>query len=231
MHPPQDDLFKLLDAYLVDVKERDIVLITSKIVSIHQGRCIPMSSAPEKRDLVEREAEFLFKGQTKYNNSPLAIKYGALFYGAGIDESNADGHYILLPEKPYECAQQVWEYLRKKHTLNKVGVIITDSHSLPLRRGCLSISIGFWGLHPVEYHAGKPDLFGRTLELSSTNIADALSAGASLVTGEADECVPVTIAREVPNVRFTEDDTRDEMLISPEDDIYFPLLKPFFNKE
>lgn len=231
MQPPKDDLFTLCDEYLTKLHEGDILLITSKVVSIHQGRCIPLTEAPPKRTLVESEAEYLFDGQTKYANSPLAIKYGALFYGAGIDESNADGHYVLLPERPFETAQEIWTYLTKKHQIKKLGVIITDSHSLPLRRGCMSISIGLWGFHPIEHHAGKPDLFGRKLTISSTNIPDALSAGASLVTGEADECIPMTIARDVPNVRYATHDVRHEILIPPEDDIYYPLLKPVFESK
>ncbi len=230
MQPPQDDLFQLLNESLNDVQEGDIVIITSKVVAIHEGRCIPISEAITKRELVEQEAEYMFEGQTKYDNSPLAIKFGALFYGAGIDESNADGHYILLPEKPFDSAYTIWKFLREKFQITNLGVIVTDSHSLPLRRGCLSVSIGHWGFHPVEHHAGKPDLFGRKLTISSTNIPDALSAGATLITGEADECIPVTVVRDLPNIRFTTHDTRHEILIPPEDDIYFPLLKPFFNK-
>lgn len=228
MQPPKDDLFSLIDEYLVDVQEEDIILVTSKVVSIHQGRCLPLSAIPSKRDLVIQEAEHYIDGAIKYNNSPLAIKYGALFYGAGIDESNADGHYILLPEKPFDFAELLHRYVRERHQVNSIGIIITDSHSLPLRRGCMSISIGHWGFHPILHHAGKADLFGRILKLSSTNIADALSAGASVVTGEADECLPVTIARDVSNVTFTNQDTRHEILIPAEDDIYYPLLKPFF---
>ena len=231
MTPPKDDLFQLFDEHLADIREGDIVLVTSKVVSIHQGRCVPFREGISKRTLVEREAEYLFDGQTKYSNSPLAIKYGALFYGAGIDESNANNHYILLPEKPYDFAFEIWKYLRAKHGIQNVGVIITDSHSLPLRRGCVSISIGLWGFHPIEHHAGKKDLFGRTLQISSTNIADALSAGVTVVTGETNECLPISIARGVPNVVFTPHDTRHEILIPPEDDIYYPLLKPFFQKE
>ncbi len=230
MKPPKDDIYSLLDHNVVDLQEGDIILITSKIVSIHQGRCIPLTEAPAKRLLVEKEAEYLFDGQTKYANSPLAIKYGALFYGAGIDESNADGHYILLPEKPYEFAHEIWTYFTEKFQIEKLGVVITDSHSLPLRRGCMSISIGLWGFHPIEHHAGKPDLFNRKLTISSTNIADALSAGASVVTGEGNECMPITVARGVPGVRYTKHDTRHELLIAPEDDIYYPLLKVFFEK-
>lgn len=231
MNPPQDNIFEVLDEYLTDVQENDLILITSKIVAIHQGRCVSFDDAPDKRVLVEQEAEYWVEGHRKYSQSPLAIKYGAMFFGAGIDESNSGDYYTLLPSKPFDAAQEIWEYITQKHDLKNVGVIITDSHSQPLRRGCLGISIGLWGFHPVDHHIGKPDLFGRIMRLSSTNIADAVSAGAAAVVGESDECTPVTVVRGVPNVRFTKSDVRHEILMPPEDDIYYPVTKIFYEKD
>ena len=229
LKPPKDDLYAVLDESLTSVQEGDLILITSKVVAIHQGRCVPVDSI-EKKDLVKKEAEFWIEGLPKYEQSPLAIKYGALFFAAGIDESNSDGHYILLPEKPFETAKEIWRYLCQKHDIRNLGVIITDSRSEPLRTGCTGISIGFWGFHPTNQHVGKKDLFGYTMQYSSTSIADSVSAGAAAVSGETTECTPIVIARDVPNVRFTETDTRDEMLIPYEDDIYYPLLKKFYDK-
>lgn len=227
MMPPQDDLFSVLDESLIDLEEQDLLLVTSKIVAIHQGLCIPIESV-DKRKLVEQEAEHWIEAPAQYKDSPLAIKYGAMFFGAGIDESNSNNTYTLLPHEPFAAAKEIWQYVTKKHHLKELGVIITDSHSLPMRKGVLGISIGLWGFHPVDHHVGKKDLFGRVLQLSSTNIADAVSAGAAAVSGEADEGTPIVIARNVPNVVFTTADIRHEMLIDPKDDIYSTLLKPFF---
>ena len=230
MRPPQDDLFQVLDESLADVREKDIVLITSKVVAIHQGRCVFREGA-DKRSLVEAEAEYLIEGYRQYAESPLAIKYGAMFYGAGIDESNSGDYYTLLPDTPYESSKAIWKFLTQKFQLKNIGVIITDSHSQPLRRGCLGISIGVWGFHPINHHVGKQDLFGRTIRLSSTNIADTVSAGAATVSGEAAECTPIVIARNVPNVRFTKQDTRHEILMPPEDDIYYPITRVFYERD
>jgi F420-0:gamma-glutamyl ligase len=227
MSPPEDDLYSVLDESVTDLQEGDLVLVTSKVVAIGQGKCIPIDSI-EKRELVEQESEYLIEGHPKYQSSPLSIKYGALFFAAGIDESNANGHYIPLPDNPYEEAREIWEYLRKQHSIEKLGVIITDSHSVPLRAGCSGISIGFWGMHPVTDHVGKKDLFGYEMQYSSTSIVDTVAAGAAAVCGETAESTPIVIARAVPNVRFTEEDTREEILISGEDDLYYPLLKPFY---
>lgn len=227
MQPPKDDLYSVLDESVTDLQEGDLVLVTSKVVSIHQGKCVPVDSV-EKRALVEKESEYFVEGNTKYYSSPLSIKYNGLFFAAGIDESNADGHYIPLPDDPFKSAQEIWEYLRAKHGIESLGVIVTDSHSIPLRLGCLGIAIGFWGMHPITDHVGKKDLFGKDMRYSSTNIVDAVSAGAAAVCGETTETTPIVLARGVSNVRFTKEDTREEILISGEDDLYYPLLKPFY---
>ena len=36
LNPPKDDLFEVIDKYLTDIKDGDIVFITSKVVAIHE---------------------------------------------------------------------------------------------------------------------------------------------------------------------------------------------------
>jgi F420-0:gamma-glutamyl ligase len=230
MQPPQDDLFALLSESLAEVKERDVVLITSKIVSIHQGRCVRVGSR-DKKELVLEEAEYVVDFPDSQTQSPLAIVHNALFYAAGIDESNADGHYILLPKKPFDVAEEIWHWIREHKGIENVGVVITDSKSAPLRSGATGVAISWWGFHPTESHKKKLDLFGRELHFSVTNIVDAISAGASAVCGETNESTPIVIVRDVPKLEFTKLDTRHELFTSPKEDIYYPLLKPFYSKQ
>ena len=227
MQPPQDDLYAVLEESLTNVQNGDIVLITSKVVAIHQGRSCLVATT-DKQSLVRSEAEAWIEGHTDYVSSPLCIKYGALFYGAGIDASNSGEYYTLLPADPYLAATELHTWLCQHFGITDVGVVITDSHSLPLRRGVLSISIGCHGFIPVDSHVGKRDLFGRLLQFSATNIADAVAAGATAVCGEADESTPIVIARDVPNVTFTTRDISEDILIPAEEDIYEPLLRPFY---
>lgn len=230
MQPPQDDLFSLLAESVSGMQDGDILLVTSKIVSIHQGRCVPIGEV-SKRELVEQEADYLLEGHSRYQMSPLAIKHHALFYAAGIDESNADGHSILLPDKPFDEAERIWQYLTGVHKLKNVGVIITDSHSQPMRSGAIGVSIGWWGFHPIESHKGKQDLFGRSIVYASTNIVDCIAAGSGAVSGETDECTPLIIVRGVPKLEFTKNDTRHEVFRAPKEDIFYPLLKPFYDQK
>lgn len=222
--PPQDNLFTVLDESLTDVQEGDVIVVTSKVVSIHEGRCVPMEGT-DKSELVRREAEYIFNPEDRVH--PLTITHHALISAAGIDESNSSGYYTLLPEKPFESAQEIYQYLRKRFNREHLGVIITDSHSLLFRYGAMSVSIGYWGFVPVESHVGRADLFGRLMKFSSTNIVDSISAGCALVTGECDESQPVVIVRNVPNVVFTDVDVREKLLIPFEEDIYKSLFKDF----
>ncbi len=222
LQPPQDDLFAVLDESLTIVEEGDVVLVSSKVIAIHQGRCIPIEGT-DKATLVAEEAEHVI--DRSYYKYPLTIKYNTFLASAGIDESNSAGYYSLLPADAFGAAKEIWQYLKDKHNLKNVGVIITDSHLTPLRFGCMGVSIAFWGIEPIEFHKGKKDLFGREIHVSSSNMIDSLAAGASLVMGEVAECQPVVIARNVPGLRFTDIDRRHSFLIEPQNDMFRVLFE------
>ncbi len=89
LEPPKDNLFAVLDESLFGLKEGDIIAVSSKVVSISEGNCVPISSV-EKSELVKQEAELLIP--RSYWPSPLTVKHNAFIGTAGIDESNANGH-------------------------------------------------------------------------------------------------------------------------------------------
>jgi coenzyme F420-0:L-glutamate ligase len=226
MQPPQDDLFSVLEEVLVDVHENDIIAISSKVISIHEGNCVPVGSV-EKSELVKSEAELMIP--RTYWPSPLTVKHNAFIGTAGIDESNANGHYILLPKDPFKSAKEIQEYLRARFNINNVGVIVTDSHSAPLRRGAIGVSIGYAGLAPTINYVGQPDLFGREMKIEVGNVVDALAAGAGVVMGETDECQPVVIIRDIPNLTFTDEETKQDFLVPFEEDTFRVLYERFLS--
>jgi F420-0:gamma-glutamyl ligase len=228
LHPPKDDLFEVLDASVTDLRDGDILTITSKVVAIHERRCVPMGGV-DKEVLVRNEAEYIFhpEGRTK----PLTLTNHTFISAAGIDESNGEGYYILLPKDSFESARKIRAYLLGRHKLTKLGVVITDSHSLPFRYGAMSVAIGCWGFDPIENHVGRPDLFGRTMQYSNTNLPDSIAAATTLVTGECDEAQPITIVRGVPNLVFRDQDPRTEFFVPYEEDIYRDLFKEFKKPE
>ena len=224
--PPQDDIFSVLDQSLMDVQESDVIAVSSKVVAIHEGNCVPIEGT-DKKELVAQEAELLVPRD--YWPSPLTVKHNAFIGTAGIDESNANGHYILLPKDPFKSAREIQQYLRTRFTIKNVGVIITDSHSAPLRRGAIGVSIGYAGFAPTINYVGQPDLFGREMKIEVGNVVDALAAGAGVVMGETNECQPVVIIRDIPNLTFTDEETKQDFLVPFAEDTFRVLYERFLS--
>ena len=224
--PPQDDIFSVLDQSLMDVQESDVIAVSSKVVAIHEGNCVPIEGT-DKKELVAQEAELLVPRD--YWPSPLTVKHNAFIGTAGIDESNANGHYILLPKDPFKSAREIQQYLRTRFTIKNVGIIITDSHSAPLRRGAIGVSIGYAGFAPTINYVGQPDLFGREMKIEVGNVVDALAAGAGVVMGETNECQPVVIIRDIPNLTFTDEETKQDFLVPFAEDTFRVLYERFLS--
>lgn len=229
--PPKDDIYPILDKYLPKLRTSDILVITSKILAIHQGQCILKDKIKDKDNLIKKEADFSIPRKECPNEyAIITIKNNTLIPSAGIDESNGNGYYILWPKKPSQSAQEICKYLKKKHSIKKLAVIITDSHTTPLRYGVSGISIGFYGLEPIKDYRGTKDLFGREIKISQSNIVDCLASAAVLLMGEGNERTPIVIIRNAKFVKFTQKETHQKLLIPLEEDIYQPLLKKFFKK-
>ena len=113
--------------------------------------------------------------------------------------------------------------------LNHLGVIITDSITTPLCWGVTGATIAHSGFLALNNFVGHPDIFGRALNMTKVNIANALAAAAVLVMGEADEQTPLAVLSDLPFVQFQAGDPTPAELhglhIALEDDLYAPLLK------
>jgi F420-0:gamma-glutamyl ligase len=226
-HPHEDIFAFLKDALRAEELEGKILAITSKVVSLSEG-CLVAKSEMTKRALVEREAD-LYLGEGGYGVE-LTIRHGILIPSAGIDESNSESdNYILFPKNPYESAKRIWAYLRETFGLSNLGIILTDSHTMPLRRGVTGISLAHWGFKATRSLVGQPDIFGRPLKFTHIDVVDALASLAVFVMGEADDCTPLAVISNA-KVEFTTESSAQEITIEPENDLYFPLLKPCLKK-
>lgn len=229
--PPKDDIYNVIDEFCPTLKEKDIFLITSKILAIHQGRCIKISSIKNKDDLIKKEADvFIPRKESPKKYVVLTIKNNTLISSAGIDKSNSNGYYALWPKNPEKEAKKICEYLKNKFSLKKLAVIITDSHSIPMRYGCMGISIGFYGLNPLKNYIGKEDIFGYMMKVSRSNIIDGLAVMGVLLMGEGSEQKPIAIIRGANFVEFTNKETYKDLLIPIKNDMFYPLLKNFYRK-
>lgn len=220
----------LIDQSIHKLAERSVVVVTSKVVSLCEGRTLPVGTI-DKDELIYREADWYHKPDdrgpaTRYHYT---IVNNTLIPAAGIDESNGNGNFILWPRDPLASANAIRKHLQEQFGLASVGVIITDSTILPSRWGTMGIAIAHSGFQPVKDYIGQPDLFGRTLKMSKANIAGGLAAAAVLCMGEATEQTPIAIMGDVPFVEFqAHDPTAEECreyYVSPLDDEPF---MPFF---
>lgn len=222
--PPKDDIYDIIDS--LDIRDGDVVFITSKIISIHQGRTCKIGDKT-KEDLIRQEAERFLpyvndKGDFHVN---LTVTQDVLIPAAGIDESNADGYYIMWPKEIDKFCQEIRQYLMKKYNLTKLGVISTDSHTTPLRWGVTGIAIGLAGVDPTEDIRGTEDLFGRKMHVTKINKIDPLAAMAVSLMGESNESTPIVILRGYDNISFSDNASMKDFKIEPEIDLYRPLIE------
>lgn len=227
--PPKDDIFELLGMIKI-LQDKDVLLITSKILAIHQGRCIEIGPNVDKTKLIKREAQkYKITDHIQGHRFILTVKQNTLIPSAGIDESNGNGYYILWPAKTVSLLKQIHRYLTKKHKIKNLGLIATDSHLIPLRRGVVGISIGFYGFEPLNDHRGEKDIFGRTLKYTQVNVVDPLAAIGVLLMGESSERTPMFIIRGL-KLKYTRRNTYKKLLYPYKQDLYYPLLRVFDKK-
>jgi len=219
--PPQDNLYDLLNTYLPNLKNKDVLVITSKIISIGQGRTVKITPQTDRLQLIKAEADAYLKS----NPNSMTVKNRTLTPFSGIDRSNANGYYVLLPKNPHREAKKIWSYLTQKFKLKQFGVIIADSYCLPFRWGHMGISLGFFGFNPLYSYAGQKDIFGRKLVRTNSNLVDALSALAVVYMGEGAEQTPLCLIRGFNKLKFDRQNHLKEFFISSADDLYSPLLK------
>ena len=143
---------------------------------------------------------------------------------AGIDESNANGKLILLPKDSYAAAKKLRRQVQKKYHLKHLGVLITDSRTMPFRAGVGGVALGYAGFRGIRDYRGTPDIFGRKLKLSRTDVADSLATAAVLVMGEGEERQPIAVVRNAP-VEFRNTINRRELHIDIDDDMYSQLFR------
>lgn len=226
--PADTDLLALIDQYLPALAEQSVLAITSKIVSLCEGRVVKVGSV-DKQQLIEAEADAFLPPSTNRYHVTLTIKGNIMIPNAGIDESNSDNHYVLWPADPQATANLVRNHLCRRFGLRQVGVLITDSKTTPLRWGVTGVAVAHSGFQALNDYVGRNDLFGRPLRMTQVNVADGLAAAAVLMMGEGDEQTPLAVINKAPCIHFqAEDPSAAELAgqaIALEDDLYAALLQ------
>lgn len=224
--PGKIKLKGFLDSNVKSLSESTILVISSKVLSLIAGSY--KNPDENLEHLIREEAEYISKKKNNINKY-LTIKHHAFISSGGIDESNGAGKLVMLPKKPFKTAREIHTYLTLKFGIKSLGIIITDSHSIPLRRGAIGISIGFWGFSPLHDYLGEKDIFGREFVYEKANLVDQLAAGANLAMGEGSEQTPIVKISGANMIRFGKNSpTKSEInffLLTPKKDIYHLLYE------
>jgi coenzyme F420-0:L-glutamate ligase / coenzyme F420-1:gamma-L-glutamate ligase len=211
---PGADLAALICAGAGDLRDGDILVVTSKAVSKAEGRVAAMSRdeavAAETARVVAR------RGTTTI----VQTRHGFVLAAAGVDESNtAPGTVVLLPVDPDSSARALRKDIRDQAGV-RVGVIVTDTMGRPWRNGQTDTAIGAAGVSPIRDHRGQTDTFGNTLEVTMAAVADEIAAAGDLVKGKA-LGVPVAVVRGLADLVTEDDGPGARVLVRPADEDMF----------
>jgi len=239
---PGDDLMEILwrgmEKADLHLEEGDVLVIAESAVATAEGGVVNLlnvTPSPRALELAEkyrkdpREMELVIRCSDRIMGGipgvVLTIKDGFLYPNAGIDHSNAPpGCVVLFPEDPQRSASQIRKRLEEASG-KRIGVVIGDSRTHPLRLGCVGVALACDGVVPVEDARGQKDLYGRALEVTRKAVADNLVSAAEVVMGEGDEGVPAVIIRGAP-VKFTGDGDKMKIpSIAPEECMYIGSLR------
>lgn len=202
------------------LREKDVLILASKVVAYQQARLVDFKDQSEFREWVKQEADRILDE----GDMILTLKNKMLIPNAGIDTSNTpEGQGVLWPEQPFEFAQAFRQQLKETYGLKEVGVLISDSHCQPLRQGTSGLAIGWAGFQGVQDERGSVDLFGRKMQYTQIAVADNLASAALLEMGETNASIPLVIARRAP-IRFTEKRfCETDATLPPDQCLYKPL--------
>lgn len=223
--PRSTTIEALLDRSLKRFPENSILVITSKIVALSEGRVLPRGTITE--NTLRQEADYYLPAQESRYGVPITIKDNTFIARAGMDNSNTGGSSSLLPRDSYASARKIRSYLIRRFGLKQAGVIIVDSHSSPLRRGVTGVAIGWSGFVGLKGYEHVPDIFGKKFTTHANHV-DALATAASLTMGEANEQTPIALITDIPNIAFkVSSPTKGELsYFKPplRDDLFAPLF-------
>ena len=214
-----------------EIDDYDIIVFSQKIVSKSEGRILSLSSInpsllangiadsygkdPRLVELILSESKKILRME----NGVIIVetKHGFVCANAGIDESNVqDGYATLLPDNPDQSAKLLKSRIEQK-TGKNIAVVISDTFGRPFRLGQTNVAIGIAGLEPILDYNGKPDTFGKIMQVTAIAVVDEICSATELVMGKVEKC-PVAIVR---NYDFNISDAKIQKLLRSEHDDLF----------
>ena len=194
---PGDDVAAAIAAGAPWLRDDDVVVVTSKVLSKSEGRIVDAPTDPEARDalrrrLIDAEAVRVVarKGRTLITENAIGLIQAA----AGVDGSNVDSAELaLLPVDPDGSAATLRSQLRSLLGVD-VGIVVTDTMGRAWRNGQTDAAIGAAGLAVLYGYGGAHDAHGNELVVTEVAVADEIAAAADLVKGKLTG-IPVAVVR------------------------------------
>jgi coenzyme F420-0:L-glutamate ligase/coenzyme F420-1:gamma-L-glutamate ligase len=230
---PGDDLAGLIArAAGRDLRTKDILVVTHKIVSKAEGRLVDLRTVepsplakgfaaryekdPRQIEVVLRESRRIVR---MYRGLIISeTHHGFVCANAGVDASNVPGDdtVCLLPVDPDASAASLRAALSDRTNLD-LAVIVSDSFGRTWREGITNVAIGVAGMDPLADYRGETDPHGFPLAASVLATADELAAAAELVMGKT-AGIPVAVIRNYPYKPGH--GTARDLLMEPERDLF-----------
>ncbi len=235
---PGDDLSAVILSALqqaqIILHNQDVLVISSKVVSKAEGRFVDLNTVQPSTEAQRlaaithkdpRIVQVILDESTMVSRSVpnvlvTAHRLGFISANAGVDQSNVgqgDQVVLLLPNDPDASAESLRKVIGNE-TGASVGIVISDTHGRPFRKGNVGVAIGLAGLPGLLDLRGQPDLFGRVMQSSVLAAADLAASAAHLLCGEANAGYPVVWMR---GLHFDADIGRAaDLNRDPEQDLY-----------
>jgi coenzyme F420-0:L-glutamate ligase/coenzyme F420-1:gamma-L-glutamate ligase len=219
----------------IQLQERDVIVVTHVFVSKAEGNIVNLDTVePSKRafeiakqtnkdpalvEVILREAKDIVR--VGPNSIITETKSGTISANSGVDRSNVLGetNVVPVPRDPNKSAQNIRAEIKRLTGIN-VAVIVSDTHGRPFRMGEINVAIGVAGIKPIRDRRGEKDLFGYTLRIKQTAIADEIASAAELVMGQANEGIPAAIIRGYIAYQSVEDVSTVELIRPKEKDLF-----------
>lgn len=221
MVQPGDDLaaivIRAFEENAVAPAPGDVLVVAQKVVSKAESRYVDLADVIPSEEAYALAAELdkdprliaviLSESRRVVRRRPGLLiaehRLGFVMANAGVDRSNLEPHgnaerVLLLPRDPDASAGALHGRLRAHFGVapeTPLGVIVNDSFGRPWRKGTAGVALGAAGLPVLLDLRGRPDLYGRHLEVTISAFADEIAAAASLVMGQADEARPLVLVR------------------------------------
>ncbi|MGB0111838.1 MAG: coenzyme F420-0:L-glutamate ligase [Ilumatobacteraceae bacterium] len=188
--------------------DRDIVVITSKIVSKAEGCSIELDTIEPSRfaeswalrwEKDPRVVEVVLRQSKRIIRQigPVLITethHGFCCANSGVDQSSsgAHGRVLVLPEDSDASARRHRQRFAELGV--DVAVVISDTFGRPWREGQTDVAIGVAGMHPLRSYIGQHDPHGHEFRVQELCVVDEITAAAELVKGNTSR-IPVAVIR------------------------------------